>query len=98
MTEPLDVDVAATDGWDEDRRVDPLRHLHKSFEHFPAERNRPDRPVRLPALFQQTPGVAAVDPEDAVLAVDVGAMQPEELFRPETASDCEDWNDPQPRR
>jgi hypothetical protein len=81
VTGPLDADVGAPGGRDQDPRVDPRRHRLEGVEDDLAQGDRANRPAVSPPGFGNAAGEAALDAEGARLAVEVGAVQSQQLLR-----------------
>jgi hypothetical protein len=74
--------VTAARSGEEERRVDPWRHLVERVEHSLTKRHRSRRPVRLAAFLQLALGEAPPDVDDPSIAIDVGSFERDPLLGP----------------
>src|SRR5437867_13180623 len=87
VTELLEVDVTAARSGEEERRVDPRRHLVERVEHALTEWDRSRRPVGLAALLQVALREATTNVDHSRVAVDVGSLERDPFLGPQPGAD-----------
>jgi hypothetical protein len=90
VTKLLEVDVAASGGGEEERRVEPRGNRLERIADALAQGDAPSLPARLGAWLQAALRVDPLDGDDACLSIEVAAFERDPLFRPQSCPRRED--------